>query len=517
METPVEEIHEPPMVLFDSDDREPSDFSDPLPTSLPQTNADPYRRALVLDSDRFFRYAMERALSREGWTIDAFAGINGALPLAATTSWSLIICGTNLREGTPRYVLQAFAERIQNGLTSLVVAADEASTEEAMDLMAQGATDYLVKPLRPAEVLEFAQKARERAQAADEEAKRAMAETASVQTIKAADTKEYTIAGRSPAMIEVSKQISKVAKTDYPCFISGETGTGKEVVARNIHRHSTRAKGPFIAINCGALTESLLESELFGYMKGAFTGAAADRRGLWEEADGGTLFLDEITETPLSFQIKLLRVLQEGEIRRVGATRSVRVNVRILAASNRDVAAEVAAGRFREDLYYRLNIISLKLPPLRERDGDVELLIEHFLKKARRTVQLSSEAGALLRRYLWPGNVRELEGAITRAAALCDGIIRVTDLPDQIIEYWKGPARAESKLQQAISREEEWRTLDEIIDWWVLLTYERTGRVKQPAADLLKIHISTFNKYLQRALSDRQGAQAAALAAQNIA
>jgi len=238
-------------------------------------------------------------------------------------------------------------------------------------------------------------------------------------------------------MIELYMEIARAAPSRVTILIAGESGTGKELIARAIHTHSQRSNKPFVAFNCGALTETLLEAELFGHVKGSFTGAIADKKGLFEEADGGTIFLDEISETSPALQVKLLRVLQEGEIKRVGDARSRRVDVRVIAATNRNLEDEVKAGRFREDLYYRLSVVTLNIPPLRERRDDIPLLAAHFLKRAlqqtNKQLTLSPEALDLLMAYPWPGNVRELENSLEYAVIHArGGFINPEDLPEKI-------------------------------------------------------------------------------------
>jgi transcriptional regulator with PAS, ATPase and Fis domain len=242
--------------------------------------------------------------------------------------------------------------------------------------------------------------------------------------------------GNSPAMIEVVKTATRVAGTELPVMVCGESGTGKELVARLIHRKSKRADRPFVAVNCGALPDTLLESELFGHVRGAFTGADSVRRGLFEEADGGTLLLDEVTETSPAFQVKLLRALQEGEIRPLGSNSRKKVNVRVLAATNRDPKALVEAGSFRQDLLYRLQGVSITLPPLRERRDDIPTMAVAFLSQYNikgRSLSVSKDAMLALEWYNWPGNVRELKHVMQRVAALSNGIIRLEDLPSEIV------------------------------------------------------------------------------------
>jgi two-component system, NtrC family, response regulator AtoC len=296
--------------------------------------------------------------------------------------------------------------------------------------------------------------------------------------------------------------VGRVAGTNLPVLLTGESGTGKEVVASALHRRSARASQPFVAVNCGAIPAELIESELFGHMKGSFTGADRDRRGLWEEADGGTVFLDEITETTPAFQVKLLRALQEGEIRRVGSNKTQRVDVRVIAASNREVEEEVKAGRFRQDLFYRLNAVSIVLPPLRERREDILPLAKSFARQVSAinpAVALAPEALQLLESYPWPGNIRELENAVVRAAAMCDGTIRVRDLPERIRMYdVTAPVSSDEPGETGVAEPQEWLSLAEIEGRYVTRVLEHTQGNKQAAARLLGVDRKTVERILRR-------------------
>lgn len=317
--------------------------------------------------------------------------------------------------------------------------------------------------------------------------------------------------GRSEAIKKVFKLIEKVAKTDSTVLIYGESGTGKELVARAIHRKSPRAKKPLVPVNCGAIPSDLIESELFGYVKGAFTGAYANRPGRFEVADGGSIFLDEIGELPLNLQVKLLRVIQEKTFERVGDTKQIRVDVRIIAATNKDLEEEVKKGRFREDLYYRLNVIPIYVPPLRERREDIPLLVEYFLEKFNREKGLSikgieKEVVDALVEYSWPGNVRELENIIERMMVLAEGdVITLDDLPEKI----KGGSGREEKREldkedmlSIINLPEEGINLKEFLDKieekLILQALERTGNVKERAARLLGLNRTTLVEKLKR-------------------
>jgi two-component system response regulator AtoC len=314
---------------------------------------------------------------------------------------------------------------------------------------------------------------------------------------------DIDLVGRSHAFIEVMKQVGRVAATNLPVFLTGESGTGKELVALTLHRRSKQADKTFVAVNCGAIPAELIESELFGHMKGSFTGADRDRRGLWEEANEGTVFLDEITETSLSFQVKLLRVLQEGEVRRVGSNQTQRVNVRVIAASNRDVEVEVKAGRFREDLYYRLNAVSIMLPPLRERRDDIPPLAQTFADRVYSlgpSVRFSTDALELLQKYPWPGNIRELENAVVRASAMCDGLIRVQDLPERIRSFeQQANATADASLAASIAPAiEDWPSLSVIEGRHVARVLAHTGGNKQAASRVLGVDRKTLDRMIKR-------------------
>ncbi len=299
------------------------------------------------------------------------------------------------------------------------------------------------------------------------------------------------IIGQDVKMLEIFHQIRNIAGYDYPVHISGETGTGKELVAAALHSESPRSQGPFVPINCGALPESLIESELFGHVKGAFSGAIRDKKGRFELADGGTVFLDEVADLTKPVQVKLLRFLQEGEFERVGGEKTVSVNVKVTSATNKDLKKEVRLNRFRDDLYYRLNVIPICLPPLRERKSDIPLLIEHFLKEAarrngQRPRRISIEALSLMTDYRWPGNVRELQNAIQYAVVKSQGnIIASEDLPIEI----------HSKTQPGKSRNQPGK----LNDYLVKSALERAGGNKVKAAKLLGVGRATLYRYLRKA------------------
>src|SRR5215216_1764036 len=390
-------------------------------------------RALVIDDNELVRDNVAEVLRGEGWEVcEADSAERAFEMLGEGESWRLVFCDVKLsdaHEAEGYAVLRRFVE--EQPEAQIVLMTGHGSAAGALDAVSSGAYDYLMKPFEVDDVLRIAQDVRHAHEKRDRPGT----------TGELAPTPVYTsdinLIGVSSAFVEVMKQVGRVAATNLPVLITGESGTGKEVVARAIHQRSPRAPQPFVAVNCGAVPSELIESELFGHVRGSFTGATADRRGLWQEADGGTILLDEITETTPAFQVKLLRALQEGEIRRVGSNNTLRVDARVIAATNRDVECEVKGGRFRQDLFYRLNAVTLHLPPLRERREDIMPMARHFAARAcppGDPVSFSRDAVRALVSYDWPGNIRELENAIIRAVALCDHLVRPEDLPERVRE-----------------------------------------------------------------------------------
>lgn len=375
-------------------------------------------KVLVVDDDPGFRRSLSLLLEGEGYQVVAEGSPVQALERAGAGGFDLILCDVRMPEIDGLEFVRRYRQGGGHGL--VIVMSAYGGDDAAIAAMKEGAYDYLPKPFRSDEVLLTLRKAEEREQL--------RGQVAALQ----AELSRWTdrdVVGDSAAMRRVMDLAARVAPHPTTVLITGESGTGKEVVARAVHRMSPRRDARFVAVNCGAIPEQLLESELFGHVRGAFTGATADKPGLFEEADEGTLLLDEIGDLPASLQVKLLRVLQEGEIRRVGDARSRRVDVRVIAATARDLEADVREGRFREDLYYRLNVVRIHIPPLRERPEDVEALVAVLLKRAMersgRQVRLAPDALAALKRHDWPGNVRELENALERAVVLSvDGVIR---------------------------------------------------------------------------------------------
>jgi two-component system, NtrC family, response regulator AtoC len=383
------------------------------------------RRILVVDDEESLRHMLQLFLSREGYEVTSVASAPAALGELDARPYDCILCDVRMPRVSGLDLLDELGRR--GPAPPVIMMSAYGSHDLAISAMKKGAYDYVGKPLKPDEVLLVLRKAeeRERLRRENQHLRRALAD----RTAPATGDMLGGMIGKSPAMQTVFKTLQKVAEYKTNVLITGESGTGKELVARALHDLSPRAAGPFVPVNCGAIPEPLLESELFGHRKGAFTDASRDKRGLFEEADGGTLFLDEIGELPLGVQVKFLRAIQEEEIRRLGDTREVSVDVRVIAATVKDLATEARAGRFREDLFYRLNVLPMQLPPLRDRREDIPLLVEHFVRRygekharaGMRVESVSPEAMELLLSYPWPGNVRELENTIERAMVLCDG------------------------------------------------------------------------------------------------
>lgn len=441
---------------------------------------------LVVDDEQVHRYMLCSMFREWGWKcVEADDG-RTAVEAVSKAAFDAVLMDVRMAKMDG---MEAFARihALQPALPVVIMTA-YSSVDDAVEAMKHGAHDYLTKPLDFDRLRLTLTRALDHHQV---EEKR--------QQVKGKENTEpvlsSSIIGNSPPMQELLEMISYVAATEATVLITGESGTGKELVAAELHKNSDRHDGPFVKVNCAALAETLLESELFGHEKGAFTGADRRREGKFVQADGGTLFLDEIGETTQAMQVKLLRVLQEHELQRVGGEETIKVDVRILAATNRDLAAEVKAGNFREDLYYRLNVVTLFVPPLRERKGDIPLLVAHFVRKFaeknRRTVEaVTPRCMELLVQYGWPGNVRELENAIERGVILMRG--------DQL---------SEKSLPLPIQKQEEKEpennagpasSLQEAERLLILQTLEETGGNKSEAARRLGITRKTLQNKLQR-------------------
>jgi two-component system, NtrC family, response regulator AtoC len=386
------------------------------------------RRVLVVDDEENIRLVLQTLLRKHDYEVRAADSAQRALELCATFDPEFVLADVRMPGMSGLELCTALRERAID--TTVIVMSAYGSVELALDAIKAGAYDYIAKPFKQDEVLLVLAKAEEREALRREN--RALKEAARQ------DRALSELLGQSEGILRVLRLIDKVAEYRTTVLIQGESGTGKELVARALHTRSARAERAFVAINCGAIPESLMESELFGHKRGAFTDAHSDKRGLAQEADGGTLFLDEVGELTLPLQVKLLRVLQEGVVRPLGGVKDIQVDARIVAATVRDLAKEVAAGRFREDLYYRLNVLQINVPPLRERQADIPLLVDHFIERnnsrlGTRIQGLDASAKKLMLAYHWPGNVRELENVIERAVVLADGeLLGIEALPSQL-------------------------------------------------------------------------------------
>jgi two-component system response regulator AtoC len=439
-----------------------------------------FRSILVVDDDAAMRHLLSVILTDHGWDARAVASAQDALRELEARECDLVLTDVRM-PGMDGLGLLREVQRLHPDLTVIVMSAYGAQ-DAAIEAMKAGAYDYLSKPFKRDEVVLVIRKAEERERLARENRR--------LRTELAAEYGPSNLVASSEAMQEVFRQIRKVAPQKTTVLVEGESGTGKELVARSLHDQSPRAALPFVAVNCGAIPSELIESELFGHVKGAFTDASRAKKGLVEEADGGTLFLDEIGELPLPMQVKLLRVLQDEEVRPLGDVRARKVDVRVIAATGRDLRRAVAAGEFREDLLYRLDVVRVRLPPLRERAGDVAALVAHFLARYARLrpeldgMRLSSEAHDALLAHRWPGNVRELEHALERAVVLADGpVIREEDLPETV----RAPPPRAPALEAAggtLSIKRGTRAIEEQL---IRAALERTGGNRTRAALLLEI------------------------------
>src|SRR5688572_22576448 len=446
-------------------------------------------QALVIDDEPQMRTFVCEVLRDEGWELTEAESAEQAFELMSERDWSVVFCDVILGGADGFSVLKRLTEEQPQAKVVLMTGAGNASG--ALDATSFGAYDYLLKPFGPEELQTLSRGLREQLASRPSRRLRAINGASGYQA-------DVGLLGRSEVFISVMKQVGRVATTNLPVLLTGESGTGKEVVASSLHGHSSRAEQPFVAVNCGAISAELIESELFGHVKGSFTGADRDRQGLWAAADKGTVFLDEITETTQAFQVKLLRALQQGEVRPVGSNETLRVDVRVIAASNRNVEEEVAAGRFREDLFYRLNAVSIQLPPLRERREDILLLARSFAERVYSLmppVTFSVEAIELLQRYPWPGNIRELENAVVLATALCDGAIRAGNLPERVRNY-SSQVKAESP--SIVESAREFVALSAMEGRYVKDVLMHTNGNKQAASRLLGIDRKRLDRIIKR-------------------
>jgi len=446
---------------------------------------------LVADDDPGLRESLERTLTREGYRVVLASDGRAALERVQAGGVDLIVTDLRMPGLTGLELLRA-AKAIMPDVDVILLTAF-GTVEEAVKAMKDGAYDFLTKPFRREQLIKLVDKALERRDLIEQN----KALKKQLEDIRA----KGQMIGSSPAYRRMLALVEQIADSSATILIQGESGAGKELVARTIHERSGRRAGPFVAVNCAALPETLLESELFGYEKGAFTGAAGRKEGRFELANGGTLFLDEVADLSLVTQPKILRVLQEGEFERLGGTRTIQVDVRIVAATNQDLADMVKDKRFREDLYYRLNVITVRVPPLRERHEDIRLLAQHYLrvyaaKNGRKLEGFSNEALERLESYAWPGNIRELENLIERMVLLArKDRIEAEDLPEEIAGVKRPPRDAILGLVGTPLAEIEQRLLDE--------TLRITGGNKTQAAKLLGIDVRTVARKLERREDDQ--------------
>jgi two-component system response regulator HydG len=446
---------------------------------------------LIADDDPGLRESLERTLTREGYRVVLASDGRAALERVQAGGVDLIVTDLRMPGLTGLELLRA-AKAIMPDVDVILLTAF-GTVEEAVKAMKDGAYDFLTKPFRREQLIKLIDKALERRDLIEQN--RALKKQ--LEDLRA----KGQMIGASPTWRRMMTLVEQVADSSATILIQGESGTGKELVARTIHERSARRNGPFVAVNCAALPETLLESELFGYEKGAFTGAAGRKEGRFELASGGTLFLDEVADLSLVTQPKILRVLQEGEFERLGGTRTLQVDVRIVAATNRDLSEMVKDKRFREDLYYRLNVITVRVPPLREHPEDIRLLAQHYLrvysaKNGRKLEAFSNEAIARLESYAWPGNVRELENLVERSVLLArKDRIDAEDLPEEVMGVKRPPRDAILELVGTPLADIEDRLLDE--------TLRITGGNKTQAADLLGIDVRTVARKLERRKDDQ--------------
>ncbi len=447
-------------------------------------------KIVIIDDEPQIVELVVTACKELGHETFPFVNSQKALDQLETIAPQLIISDIKMDKVDGFEVLRQARNMLDN--CQVILMTGYGNEEIAEKAIGEGARYYIRKPFKISEMqarvkhtVEFSDTAKERD---------------TLKKVVKRSTNPENIIGTSAKMDEVYHLLRKVADTDSTILIVGESGTGKELVARALHYNSSRQHQPFVAINCSALPENLLESELFGHKKGSFTGATSDKAGLFEEAEKGTIFLDEVNSMALPLQTKLLRVLQERQLRRVGDTKTVAINVRVLGATNETLLEKVKDGKFREDLYYRLAVIPIELPALRERTEDIPLLVQHFLKKTGQNgteaVKIEPKALEVLQGYRWPGNVRELENAIERACALCDDhLIRVSDLPPHVVKQAGGPIEVSggsmpigTKLDDFI-RDTEKRFIDE--------TIKHNGGNREKAAKVLGISMATLYRKLE--------------------
>ncbi len=448
---------------------------------------------LIIDDEENLRHMLSVMLGKQGYLTDSAVGGSDALAKLSSNVYDYILCDIRMPDMDGREFLR---KAVASGVAApIIMMTAYGSIDTAVACMQDGAYDFISKPFKQNEIVIVLKKAEER--------ERLKAENRTLRAEVASQGSFYGIVGKNSAMLEIYDQIKRVANLKTTVLIQGESGTGKELVAKALHKSGCRSSRQFVAVNCGAIPENLLEDELFGHQKGAFTGAVISKPGLFEQADQGTLFLDEVGEMPISLQVKLLRVLQEGEIRRLGDIQSKKVDVRVVSATSRDLQSEVSAGRFREDLYFRLNVFSLQLPPLRERIDDIPLLVQQLVRDCSvriGRVPVPRVAPEVLRRlmaYPWTGNVRELENVLERALVLCnhDQLYDIS-LPDGLtVEEFQYADDEDLSIKKA-ERNMEMDLIRKAL--------ERTGGNRTHAARILEIsHRALLYKLKEYGLENR--------------
>jgi DNA-binding NtrC family response regulator len=445
----------------------------------------PQIHILVVDDDEITCNLLEEVLSKEGYRVEKALNGNEAIEKGMKTNYDVVLSDIKMAGVDGMEVLHSYRQKSPETIVVMMTAFG--SIETAIGAIKEGAYDYVSKPFKLDEIKLTIRRALEQ--------KRLIEENQLYRQELITKYKLENIVGRTPAMLQVYKTIARVADSRSTALITGESGTGKELIARAIHFNSSRAAKPFVAVDCGSLAETLLESELFGHVRGAFTGAVVNKKGLFEEANGGSCFLDEVGDISLAMQAKLLRVLQEHEIKRVGGVDTIKIDLRIVAATNKNLEELVEEKKFREDLFYRLNVVAIHLPPLRERVEDIPLLADHFLHKyvdenKKSSSRISTEAMDLLLGYNWPGNVRELENVIERSVTLSHrSVILPEDLPRRI--------RAEKK-EVPVQALPSHLPLAELEKIYIQKILEETGGNKKKAADILGIDRRTLYRMAAR-------------------
>jgi len=445
---------------------------------------------LIVDDEASLRDFLTIVFEEEGWRVESAGSLAEARAAIGRREPDLVLCDLMVPDGSGIDLVREI--KAQSPSVAFIMITAYTSTKSAVEALKAGAFDYIAKPFDIDELKIIVRKAAERKELEDENLH-----------LRTALEERFTFAniiGKSTKMQEIFSIVQRIAKTNSTVLISGESGTGKELIARAIHYNSDR-RGKFVSINCGALPETLLESELFGHERGAFTGAIREKRGLFAEADRGTIFLDEIGETSTAMQIKLLRVLQDRVVRKVGSNIETPIEVRVLAATNRDLSESIRAGSFREDLFYRINVIPIALPSLRQRREDIPLLVEHFIAKFCKNLgvpqkKISADAMRAIEKYHWPGNVRELENVIERMIALeSSDILTTKSLPEHILLGGSVPNLSFDLPSDGISLQDHLESIGKV---FMLKALERTGGVQTQAAELLRMSFRSFRYYAKK-------------------